>query len=52
MGVLMGQALVNGILLGGIYAAYSAGFSLIFGLLGASATYASLAVKIAQASGK
>ena len=34
MGVLMGQALVNGILLGGIYAAYSAGFSLIFGVMG------------------
>ena len=28
------QALLNGILLGGIYAAYSAGFSLIFGVMG------------------
>ena len=28
------QSLVNGILLGGIYAAYSAGFSLIFGVMG------------------
>ncbi len=28
------QALVNGILLGGIYATYSAGFSLIFGVMG------------------
>lgn len=28
------QALVNGLLLGGVYAAYSAGFSLIFGVMG------------------
>ena len=28
------QSLLNGILLGGIYAAYSAGFSLIFGVMG------------------
>lgn len=28
------QALVNGLLLGGIYAAFSAGFSLIFGVMG------------------
>jgi branched-chain amino acid transport system permease protein len=28
------QALMNGILLGGVYAAYSAGFSLIFGVMG------------------
>ncbi|MBW2121720.1 MAG: branched-chain amino acid ABC transporter permease [Deltaproteobacteria bacterium] len=34
MGTLIGQALVNGILLGGIYAAFSAGFSLIFGVMG------------------
>lgn len=34
MGVLIGQALVNGVLLGGIYAVYSAGFSLVFGVMG------------------
>lgn len=28
------QAIINGILLGGVYAAYSAGFSLIFGVMG------------------
>ncbi len=28
------QAVINGLLLGGIYAAYSAGFSLIFGVMG------------------
>jgi branched-chain amino acid transport system permease protein len=28
------QALINGLLLGGIYAAFSAGFSLIFGVMG------------------
>lgn len=28
------QAIVNGLLLGGVYAAYSAGFSLIFGVMG------------------
>lgn len=28
------QAVVNGLLLGGVYAAYSAGFSLIFGVMG------------------
>ena len=28
------QALINGLLLGGVYAAYSAGFSLIFGVMG------------------
>ena len=28
------QAVLNGILLGGIYASYSAGFSLIFGVMG------------------
>jgi branched-chain amino acid transport system permease protein len=31
---LLLQSLLNGILLGGIYAAYSAGFSLIFGVMG------------------
>ena len=28
------QAVINGLLLGGVYAAYSAGFSLIFGVMG------------------
>lgn len=32
--MLFWQALVNGILLGGVYALYSAGFSLIFGVMG------------------
>ncbi len=32
--MLFVQALVNGLLLGGIYALYSAGFSLIFGVMG------------------
>jgi branched-chain amino acid transport system permease protein len=32
--ILFLQSLLNGILLGGIYAAYSAGFSLIFGVMG------------------
>ncbi len=32
--LLFFQSLLNGILLGGIYAAYSAGFSLIFGVMG------------------
>jgi branched-chain amino acid transport system permease protein len=31
---LFWQALLNGLLLGGVYAAYSAGFSLIFGVMG------------------
>ncbi len=34
MDTLFLQAAVNGILLGGVYAAYSAGFSLIFGVMG------------------
>ncbi|MFQ5912322.1 MAG: branched-chain amino acid ABC transporter permease [Nitrospinota bacterium] len=32
--MLFAQAVVNGLLLGGIYAAYSVGFSLIFGVMG------------------
>ena len=28
------QAIINGLLLGGVYATYSAGFSLIFGVMG------------------
>ena len=32
--ILFLQSLLNGVLLGGIYAAYSAGFSLIFGVMG------------------
>jgi branched-chain amino acid transport system permease protein len=32
--ILFLQSLINGILLGGIYASYSAGFSLIFGVMG------------------
>ena len=32
--LLLLQTVVNGVLLGGIYAAYSAGFSLIFGVMG------------------
>ena len=31
---VMFQAIINGLLLGGVYAAYSAGFSLIFGVMG------------------
>lgn len=33
-GTIFLQAVVNGLLLGGVYAAYSAGFSLIFGVMG------------------
>jgi len=32
--MLLVQALINGVLLGGVYAAFSAGFSLIFGVMG------------------
>lgn len=32
--MLIVQALINGVLLGGVYAAFSAGFSLIFGVMG------------------
>ncbi len=34
MDTVLIQAIVNGLLLGGVYAAYSAGFSLIFGVMG------------------
>jgi branched-chain amino acid transport system ATP-binding protein len=34
MDALFFQAIINGLLLGGVYAAYSAGFSLIFGVMG------------------
>ncbi len=34
MDAVLIQAIVNGLLLGGVYAAYSAGFSLIFGVMG------------------
>jgi len=34
MDTVLIQALINGLLLGGVYAAYSAGFSLIFGVMG------------------
>ena len=34
MDTMLIQAIVNGLLLGGVYAAYSAGFSLIFGVMG------------------
>ena len=34
MDTVLIQAIINGILLGGVYAAYSAGFSLIFGVMG------------------
>jgi branched-chain amino acid transport system permease protein len=34
MDTVLLQAIINGLLLGGVYAAYSAGFSLIFGVMG------------------
>ena len=34
MDIVLAQAIINGLLLGGVYAAYSAGFSLIFGVMG------------------
>jgi branched-chain amino acid transport system permease protein len=34
MDTMLIQAIINGLLLGGVYAAYSAGFSLIFGVMG------------------
>lgn len=34
MDTIFVQAVINGLLLGGVYAAYSAGFSLIFGVMG------------------
>jgi branched-chain amino acid transport system permease protein len=34
MDAVLVQAIINGLLLGGVYAAYSAGFSLIFGVMG------------------
>ena len=34
MSTVLLQAIINGLLLGGVYAAYSAGFSLIFGVMG------------------
>jgi branched-chain amino acid transport system permease protein len=34
MDAVLLQAVINGLLLGGVYAAYSAGFSLIFGVMG------------------
>ncbi len=34
MDAVLAQSIVNGFLLGGVYAAYSAGFSLIFGVMG------------------
>ncbi len=34
MDTVLVQAIINGLLLGGVYAAYSAGFSLIFGVMG------------------
>jgi branched-chain amino acid transport system permease protein len=34
MDVIFIQAVINGLMLGGVYAAYSAGFSLIFGVMG------------------
>ncbi|MGB9618241.1 MAG: ABC transporter permease subunit, partial [Desulfomonilaceae bacterium] len=34
MDAVLIQSILNGFLLGGVYAAYSAGFSLIFGVMG------------------